>query len=201
MFILGITGPTGAGKTTALAVIEQMGGCIIDADATYHQLLERCAPLCSALVEAFGAILGEDGRIDRKKLGTIVFQDAEKLEQLNQIAYPYIVDAVKQEIDGAQQQGCPLAAIDAIGLFESGLDGLCHKTMAITAPPEMRIQRIMAREGISEDYARSRVRAQKPDDFFQSHCDVVFLNDNLTIEAFQAQIQGQLNQFLHNQEG
>ena len=169
--IIGITGPTGAGKTTALNEVEKLGGAVIDCDAVYHELLESDIALQSKLEELFGPLRGEDGAIDRKKLGTIVFGDPEKLELLNTVAQRATVAKTRELVDGCEREGRPLAAIDAIALLESGLKELCHATVAVIAPPEVRVRRIMAREGISEDYAWARVRAQKPDDYFIKGCD------------------------------
>ena len=164
--IIGITGPTGAGKTTALNEVEKLGGAVIDCDTVYHELLESDIPLQGKLEELFGPLRGEDGTIDRKKLGAIVFGDPEKLELLNTVAQRATVAKTRELVDGCEREGRPLAAIDAIALLESGLKELCHATVAVIAPPEVRVRRIMAREGISEDYAWARVRAQKPDDYF-----------------------------------
>ena len=175
--IIGITGPTGAGKTTSLNEVEKLGGAVIDCDAVYHELLESDIALQSKLEELFGPLRGEDGTIDRKKLGAIVFGDPEKLELLNTVAQRATVAKTRELVDGCEREGRPLAAIDAIALLESGLKELCHATVAVIAPPEVRVRRIMAREGISENYAWARVRAQKPDDYFIKGCDYTLWND------------------------
>ena len=184
MKILGITGPTGAGKTTALQELEQMGALLIDADAVYHQMLREDVQLRQDLEEQFGYMTDESGNFDRKKLGSIVFQDPEALETLNAIAHRHIVGKIKKILRQAAEEGVHLAAVDAIALFESGLDRLCHDTVAIIAPPQVRIQRIMAREGISEEYARMRVQAQQKDDFFTARCGYTLYNDCGSREEF-----------------
>lgn len=185
--IIGITGPTGAGKTTALNEVEKLGGEVIDCDAVYHELLESDITLQSKLEELFGPLRGEDGAIDRKKLGAIVFGDPEKLELLNTVAQRATVAKTRELVYGCEREGRPLAAIDAIALLESGLKELCHATVAVIAPPEVRVRRIMAREGIPEDYARKRVNAQKPESFFRESCDYVLENnEDDTPETFGA---------------
>ena len=177
MKVIGITGPTGAGKTTALRELEKLGGAIIDGDAVYHQLLESNIALQMDLEDRFGDLTDGTGKIQRKKLGAIVFSDPEAMADLNNITHGYIHRAVCQRVEEAERMGLPAAAIDAIRLFESGLSELCNETLAILAPAEVRIGRIMAREGISEEYARARVSAQHPDEFFTSRCGHILIND------------------------
>ena len=184
MTIIGITGPTGAGKTTALREIERLGGAVIDCDGVYHELLERDTALQQELERAFGPLRDGQGKIDRKKLGTIVFGDPEKLEQLNAIAQTATVERTRQLLEAYRAQGRELVAIDAIALLESALKKLCHATIAVIAPPEVRVQRIMAREGISQAYAWSRVRAQKGDDYFTQGCGYTLYNDCAGPEEF-----------------
>jgi len=184
MIIIGITGPTGAGKTTALNELEKLGGCIIDADAVYHELLASNKTLRKELEDRFGLLTDEQGNFQRKKLGAVVFSDPAALADLNAITHRYIGAAIRACIAQAKEQGRPAAAIDAIRLFESGLAGDCHTTLAITAPPEIRVGRIMAREGISEEYARARVASQPSDDFFTQRCNHVLINDCATAEEF-----------------
>ena len=195
--IIGITGPTGAGKTTALNEVKRLGGAVIDCDAVYHELLESDSALQKKLEELFGPLRGSDGAIDRKKLGAIVFGDPEKLELLNNVAQTATVEKTRELVTECERQGKPLAAIDAIALLESGLKELCHATVAVLAPPEVRVGRIMAREGISEEYAWSRVRAQKPDDYFRQGCDYVLVNDCAGPEEFGVRARALLQTILN----
>lgn len=177
MTIIGITGPTGAGKTTALSELEKLGGAIIDCDAVYHELLKSDTALQSELEKAFGPMKDENGAFDRKKLGGVVFRDPAALEQLNAIVYPRIGRAVDALLEQARQEGKRAAAVDGITLIESGLGARCDATVAVLAPVEERIRRICLREGISEEYARARVQAQKQDDYFRANCDHILMND------------------------
>ena len=176
MKIIGITGPTGAGKTTALGALTALGACIIDADAVYHRLLEESAPLREALVARFGDICDQAGRIDRKKLGEQVFTDPAALADLNGITHRFVGEAIDQLLAGAEASGCPAAAIDAIALIESGLGERCDTVVGVIAPAELRVRRIMDREGIPEVYARKRVAAQKGEDFFRASCGYLLEN-------------------------
>lgn len=184
MIIIGITGPTGAGKTTALSEIEKMGGAVIDCDRVYHDLLKSDLTLQRSLEQVFGPLRNGNGDIDRKKLGAIVFGSPEKLNQLNTIAQRATVGKTQALVEQYQAEGKELVAIDAIGLLESELKNQCTATVAVLAPPETRVRRIMAREGISEDYAWSRVRAQKSDEYFQTGCDYTLTNDCAGAEEF-----------------
>lgn len=196
MIIIGITGPTGAGKTTALGEVEKLGGAVIDCDAVYHELLESDKTLQDKLEQEFGDIRDDSGAVDRKKLGAIVFGDPEKLERLNAIAQRATVDRTRLMLEECRAKGMPLAAVDAIGLLESGLGELCHATVAVVAPPEVRVARIMAREGISQDYAWSRVRAQKPEEYFRGHCGHVLVNDCASAEEFSVRAKALLQTIL-----
>ncbi len=178
MKLIGITGPTGAGKTTALDALEELGACVIDADEVYHTLLEESEPLRAALAGRFGPdVLDASGRLDRKRLGEVVFRDPGALADLNRITHRFIGEEIGRRCAQAEAEGRPAAAIDAIALIESGLGEACGAVVGILAPKELRIRRIMAREGISEDYARRRVEAQQGDVFFRAHCSYILEND------------------------
>ena len=178
---IGITGPTGAGKTTALDALKELGACVIDADAVYHDLLQSSAPLRRE-------ILDKAGKLDRKRMGNVVFQDPAALAELNGITHRFILAEIERLCAQAEAQGRPAAAIDAIALVESGAARRCEAVVGVLAPPEVRIRRIMAREGIPEDYARRRVEAQQKEDFFRTHCGYILENDgSKTREQFRAE--------------
>ena len=169
--IIGITGGTGCGKTTLLEAIESCGGLVLDCDEIYHELLQTDKEMLSAIESRFQGTV-EDGVLQRKKLGAIVFADEKALLDLNRITH----SAVKKEVQRQLKSNPKLAAIDAIGLFEGGLAELCDITVAVCAPLEDRVKRIMLRDGISEEYARSRIAAQKPDSWFRERCTLVLEN-------------------------
>ena len=170
--ILGITGGTGCGKTTLLEQIRQAGGVILDCDAIYHQLLQKDAELLKAIETRFPGTV-EGGILQRKKLGAIVFADPDALADLNRITH----SAIHREVLRRLTPQPPLAAVDAIALLESSLKELCHVTVAVTAPVEARIKRIMARDGITEEYALARIQAQPDNAYFSKNCDYTLEND------------------------
>ena len=178
--IIGITGGTGCGKTTLLNVIAENGGLILDCDAVYHQLLTRDDRLLNAIEQRFPGTV-EKGQLQRKKLGSIVFSDKNALEDLNKITH----GAIKAEVLRRLETQPPLAAIDAIALFEGGLAELCDTTVAVTAPAELRVQRLMQRDQISEEYARSRIAAQNEEDWFRERCDCILENNGTQIQFYK----------------
>lgn len=176
--ILGITGGSGSGKTTLLNIIRDQGGLVLDCDEIYHDLLRTDEGLLFAIEARFPGTV-ENGMLDRKKLGSIVFADEKALLDLNAITHAAVKREVLRRLESAPQ----LAAIDAIGLFEGGLAELCDVTVAVTAPEDVRIARLMAREGISAEYAKKRIAAQHKDDWFREKCDRV-LENNGELDAF-----------------
>lgn len=176
--IVGITGGTGCGKTTALDAIRALGGMVLDCDEIYHRLLKEDPSLLAAIEKRFPGVV-EKGSLHRKRLGAIVFADENALLDLNAITH----HGVKTQVLRLLEAKPPLAAIDAIGLFEGGLAELCDMTVAITAPEEDRVRRLMARDGITEAYARSRIAAQRPQEEFAALCQYT-LENHTTREAF-----------------
>ena len=175
---IGITGGSGSGKTTLLNAIRDLGGIVIDCDEVYHRLLETDDALLAAIESRFpGAV--EKGALNRKKLGQLVFSDEKALLDLNKITHT----AVKQKVLSMIPAVPSLVAIDAIGLFEGKLDELCDVTVAVTAPPEDRVARLISRDGITAEYARKRIAAQHEDSWFAARCDHVLENTG-DLDAF-----------------
>ena len=178
--IIGITGGSGCGKTTLLTCIAEKGGLILDCDVIYHRLLQTDQKLLLSIENRFPGVV-ENGILQRKKLGNIVFADENALSDLNRITHAAVKAEVLRLLDTAPK----LAAIDAIGLFEGDLAALCDVTVAVTAPVEDRVKRLMARDGISEEYARKRVAAQRSNAEFSALCSHT-LENNGDICAFRA---------------
>lgn len=179
--IIGITGGTGCGKTTALDAIRALGGVVLDCDEIYHHLLQTDSHLLSTIEHRFPGCVTE-GVLNRKALGAVVFSDKAALQDLNSITHSAVKEVVLSEL--AKKPS--LVAIDAIGLFESGLADLCDVTVAISAPEESRITRLMARDNITAEYARMRIQAQRPQAEFIALCDHHLAND-ATAQQFKEQ--------------
>lgn len=182
MTILGITGGSGSGKTTALRVLENLGGLAIDCDAVYHRLLQENGEMLKEIKARFPAAFPA-GIFVRKRLGEIVFQDSTALLELNAITHRYVEREIRRMLETHAMAGGHLVGIDAIALFESGLDQLCDATIGVVASRETRIRRLMEREGITADYAERRLDAQQPEHFYREHCTHI-LENNDTRETF-----------------
>ncbi len=174
--LIGLTGPSGAGKTSALREIARQGGLVLDCDEVYHELLERDTELLAELNDAFPGTV-TDGRLDRGKLGRIVFSDPAALSTLNASTHRYISAEIERRLRAWAMAGGTLAAADAIELISSGLAARCTATVAVLAGKETRIRRIMARDGISREDAARRVNAQREDAYFIENCDYSLYND------------------------
>lgn len=184
--VIGITGGTGAGKTSALRAIRALGGQVLDCDQVYHELLETDTDLQTAIVGEFGAVFGDNGKLNRQKLGEMVFSDKERLGRLNEIAFRFVLPELRRRMEN---HPCRIYGIDAISLVEGGLADLCDRTVAVTSPQELRVRRIMERDGIDERYARLRISAQKADDYYREHCDCELANSYESAAAFEAAAQ------------
>lgn len=182
MKIIGITGGTGSGKTTLLDVIARRGGCVVDCDAVYHDLLTANPKMLQEISDRFPGTVAH-GELNRKKLSAIVFHDKQALLDLNAITHRYVIEKTKAIL---QSSGARLGAIDAIALFESGLNRLCDVTVCVTAPEEARVLRLMQREQIPADRAKARIAAQRKDAEFSALCDFT-LKNNTTKEEFTRQ--------------
>ena len=174
--VIGITGPSGAGKTTALSLLREKGAFVLDCDAVYHELLERDATLLGAIEQAFPGTV-KDGALDRKTLGTVVFSDPDALETLNGLTHRFVSEEIGRRLSDFATAGGTLAALDAVELIASGLGEICDLTIGVLADEELRVRRIMARDGIGREAALLRVRAQKPEEYYRQNCGAVVYNN------------------------
>ena len=185
-YVIGLTGQSGAGKTTVCEVFRREGFDVINADLISREVMGKGEPCLNELAEAFGKeIILPDGSLDRKKLGEIVFSDRERLRQLDCICYPYIIFRIIKRIEELSAQGSRLIILDAPTLFESNADDLCDLIISVTADEALREKRIILRDNISPEAARKRFESQYSEHFFVSHSDFVIKN-NKTPEILAA---------------
>lgn len=181
-FIIGLTGPTGAGKSTVSAAAEQFGLKVVNCDLLARKAVEKGTEGLKALTAAFGnGILEKDGSLNRKELAAVAFKTPENTELLNKTLLPHIVKLVKKETNSKN------ALLDAPTLFESGLNSECVKTIAVLADKKLREERITARDNITKQQALLRINAGKSDDFYKTHADCIIYNngdENAVITRF-----------------
>ncbi|MDR0958542.1 MAG: dephospho-CoA kinase [Clostridiales bacterium] len=161
MKIIGITGNTGAGKSTATALLREAGAFIIDADKIGHEIILKGNTAYNEIVKVFGTdILNAQGDIDRKKLGYIVFADKEQLKKLSAITHPRITRHIMETIETVRNKR-RIIVIDAPLLFQAGLDDICDLIYLITASPDIRAKRIAVRDNLTMDDAKKRIEIQE----------------------------------------
>ncbi len=175
MRVLGLTGPTGAGKGVVTARMREAGVLVVDTDRIAREVVEKGQPCLTALADAFGdGILQADGSLDRAALAAAAFRDEAATKRLNAITHPFIIE---RSVALMKQSDCARAVIDAPLLFESGMDRLCDVTAAVLAPASMRLERIMRRDGIDRERAQMRMNAQPDDAFYRQRADHILVND------------------------
>jgi dephospho-CoA kinase len=186
MLRIGLTGGIGAGKSTVAERLGELGATIVDADKLAREVVEPGTPGLAAVVEAFGAgVLLPDGRLDRPALGRIVFGDGEQLARLNGIVHPLIGERTQAVIEAA-----PAGAVlvhDIPLLVENGLAAGFALVIIVDAPEPERIRRLVDDRGMTEDEARSRIRAQASDAERRAVAGV-WIDNSGTPEATSAQV-------------
>ena len=184
MRIIGVTGPSGSGKSLLSKYFSDLGVTVIDADALYHSMLIPPSPCLDAIREKFGdGVISADGSLDRSALSKVVFNSPEKLRLLNRTVLTLVLDEIRARLRALEADGVETVIIDAPTLIESGFHLECDTVVSVIAPVDDRIARICHRDGISREKATERVRAQKEDSFYTEHSQEVVLNDS-TEEAF-----------------
>ncbi len=188
--IIGLTGPTGAGKSSAAAVCRAFGVKHIDCDALARKAVEKGTAGLNAVIEAFGNdILNSDGTLNRKALAQKAFKDPKSTELLNKTLLPFIKELVLNEIEG------DAVLLDAPTLFESGINEICVKTIAVLSDIEKRLARIIKRDNISEEEALLRINAGKTVEFYLEKCDFIIYN-NLDENTFNNEFSNLLREIL-----
>ena len=193
-FVIGLTGPTGAGKSSVTAAAEELGFKIVDCDRLARVAVEKGSDGLAAVVGVFGSdILNADGTLNRKSLADIAFSTPENTEILNKTLLPYVMMLVREEIEGDR------VLLDAPTLFESGADSLCDEIIAVISDEKTRKARIMQRDGIDESAAQLRIKAGKPEQFYLEKTNNIVYND-CELSVFNLKIQKLLTKILeeHN---
>lgn len=172
--VIGLTGQTGAGKSTVAALLRERGLTVIDADQIARAVMQAGSEVLAGLASAFGAdILFSDGSLNRPLLAQRAFSAPEQTARLNAITHPAIIQKMRAETARAFREGVKAVVLDAPQLFESGENQICDFIIAVTAPEPLRIERIMKRDQISEEPARLRANAQKSETYYKEHADIL----------------------------
>lgn len=175
-FTVGLTGPTGAGKSYVCEIFRQKGFKIIDCDKIAHELTAKNAPILTELASEFGEDIVKNGELDRKLLASKAFDTKEHTKKLNSILHPAIIKRCKEEANG-------LTVLDASQLFEANMQNDCYKVIGVLADEDVRIKRIIARDNITEQQAKLRMSAQFGNDYFIDNCDYIIYNNGEDIAA------------------
>ena len=172
--VIGLTGPSGSGKSAVAACLREQGVFVIDCDLVAREVVLPQTPGLIALCATFGnEILQEDGSLNRKKLAEIAFSDPKLTQKLNETIHPFILKRIAELMASASAK---TVCLDAPTLFQSGLDQKCDRIIGVLAPYQLRLERICARDGLSLSAAKSRLAAQLPDDYFREHCHKLIEN-------------------------
>lgn len=163
MVVVGLTGGIGAGKSTVAALFHSLGAIVVDADQVAHELVEPGRPLFETVASTFGReIVGADGRIDRRRLGSMVFADPEVRRRLEALLHPAIILECERRIREAEVSGAAVCLLDAALLIESGWQTRCDAVILVEAGDAVRLDRLMRSRGLSRDDAMLRIRSQMP---------------------------------------
>ena len=181
--IIGLTGQTGAGKSTVRDIFKEKGAAVVDADSVAHDITDNDLDCIYDIVSRFSClVLNEKGKINRKALGRRVFSDPKELAALNKIIFPYILKAIEHKVLGYISKGAETVIIDGATVIESGCGKMCDVLISVVAEEETRITRIIKRDGITKADAERRVLAQKPEEFYTENSDYVIRNDSTPAE-------------------
>ena len=181
--IIGLTGQTGAGKSSVREILQKKGAAVIDADSVAHDITDNNLDCIYDIVCRFSClVLNEKGKINRKALGKRVFSDKKELSALNKIIFPYILEAIEHEVLGYIAKGAETVVIDGATVIESGCGKMCDVLVSVVAEEETRLTRIIKRDGITKADAERRISAQKSEEFYTENSDFVIRNDSTPAE-------------------
>jgi len=194
--VIGLTGPTGAGKTTVCEAAAKLDIPVVNADTVSREAVLPGQPALNVLAKYFGnSILQSDGSLNRKELARSAFSSQAKTDMLNKLFLPFIVDKINQHIFKLESEGKSALLLDAPTLYESGADKICNEVIAILCPFEIRRQRIIIRDNLSDFDADIRMKAQKKDDFYIERTNYI-INNNGSVEELLSKSLATLNDIL-----
>ncbi|OGO49614.1 MAG: dephospho-CoA kinase [Chloroflexi bacterium RBG_16_68_14] len=191
MYVIGLTGGIGSGKTTVARMLAQMGAALLSADRVGHEVYQPGRPAWQEVVDAFGRqVVAANGSIDRRKLGVIVFSDPEQLRRLNAITHPRMKDLMREKLEAERARGARVAVLEAALLFDAGWDDLADEVWVTVAPPEVAARRTAERSGISGEEAMSRIRAQMTNEERIARSQVA-IDTDCPLEQTRRQVSGE----------
>jgi len=184
--LIGLTGGIASGKSTVLQHLRQAGYSVIDADKLGHKVLEQGNPGYNKVVKCFGnEILNPDGSVNRTALGRIVFVDAEKLKQLNEISHPIIAEMIQKEFEeSVSDSNGGIVFLEAALLIEANWYKVCGHIWVVSLDPSVALHRLQERDNLSETEAKLRVVAQLDQEERLAYADVVLQNEGTPEELF-----------------
>lgn len=186
MIVIGITGPTGSGKSTVCGDLIKNGYCVIDADKIAKQIIDESVSCKNSLAEYFGRdILDENNNLIRKILSERAFLNSTNLKMLNNITHPLIKDGIKSELDKCKSKGENVVILDVPLLFETRLDVLCNYTIAIISDENIRRERLIKRDNLSKDLINMRILAQNKDEYYKNNADYILFNNGNLNDIFK----------------
>lgn len=178
MLLIGLTGGSGVGKGEVGKAFANSGFAHIDTDLDAKTVVKKGGKCLKEITQNFENVILENGELNRKALGKIVFQNPEQLEKLNSIIHKYISKRIEKKLKELKKNGVNKVVIDGAALIESGIYKQCFKVIAVISNEENKIERIMKRDNLSLEEAKMRIYGQKSDDFFTKNADFVIINDN-----------------------
>lgn len=178
LLVIGLTGGIGSGKSTVARILQKYGAEVIFADDIAKQITEPGMPAYEKIIEHFGpGIVGEDKRIDRKKLADIVFSNGAELQRLNEITHSIVADMIIRLVDEYRKSGRELVVVEAIVPIEHGFLDVVDTVWVVLAKESVRTERVMKRSGLTREEAKKRIQSQMPDEKYISLADKIIYND------------------------
>ena len=189
MYVVGLTGGIGSGKSTVAGMLEQLGGAILSADLTGHEVYAPGRPAWQEIVD----VVATDGTIDRAKLRNIVFSDPKELARLNAITHPRMKEIMHEKIEVLGREGAEVVVLEAALLFDAGWDDLTDEVWVTVAPPRVAAERAAKRSGIPVEQVLERIQKAQMNDAERIARSDVQINTDCTIDETREQVEQEWN--------